>query len=39
MNESVISGYIDDCFKEQKNQEIKNIKQGFTKLMDKIKKA
>lgn len=30
---------MDDCFKEQKSQEIKNIKQAFTKLTEKIKKA
>ena len=30
---------MDDCFKEQKGQEVKNIKQAFTKLTEKIKKA
>ena len=30
---------MDDCFKEQKGQDVKNIKQAFTKLTEKIKKA
>jgi len=33
LNEEIVNNYIDDCFVEQKNQELKNVKQGFAKLI------